>query len=94
MSLVLYSRYNFVSLVMANTRQTFDTDNYSDLTIKCSNRYWEVHYVIMCSQSKVLHAICTADKQSLSSPKSHSAHEGIYGMMFCSIGTGMIKNEG
>lgn len=38
----------------------FDNDTYSDLTIKCCNKSWKVHRVIVCSQSKVLHAACMA----------------------------------
>ncbi|XMA13707.1 hypothetical protein WAI453_006498 [Rhynchosporium graminicola] len=38
----------------------FDNDTYSDLTIKCRDRSWKVHRVIVCSQSNVLHAACMA----------------------------------
>ncbi|KAF4630120.1 hypothetical protein G7Y89_g8023 [Cudoniella acicularis] len=48
------------SVVDAITR-CFDNDTYSDLTIKCRDRSWKVHRVIVCSQSKVLHAACVVD---------------------------------
>ncbi|PMD15375.1 hypothetical protein NA56DRAFT_753909 [Hyaloscypha hepaticicola] len=38
----------------------FDTDDYSDLTVKCRERSWKVHRLIVCSQSRFLHAACTA----------------------------------
>ncbi|KAF8856918.1 hypothetical protein BDZ45DRAFT_653565 [Acephala macrosclerotiorum] len=47
------------SVVDAITR-CFDSDTYSDLTIKCRDKSWKVHRVIVCSQSKVLHAACMA----------------------------------
>ncbi|PVH71125.1 hypothetical protein DL98DRAFT_471994 [Cadophora sp. DSE1049] len=45
------------SLVESITR-CFDDDTYSDLTIVCGDRSWKVHRVVVCSQSRVLHAAC------------------------------------
>lgn len=36
----------------------FDDATYSDLTIVCGDKSWKVHRVVVCSQSKVLHAAC------------------------------------
>ncbi|KAM0127186.1 hypothetical protein ACHAO1_009666 [Botrytis cinerea] len=49
--------YEAQSVVDAITR-CFDDGTYSDLIIKCRNRSWNVHRLIVCSQSKVLHAAC------------------------------------
>ncbi|KAG9239949.1 hypothetical protein BJ878DRAFT_431329 [Calycina marina] len=40
---------------MVNINRCFDDETYSNLTIKCHNRSWKVHRVVVCSQSKVLH---------------------------------------
>ncbi|KAH6715823.1 hypothetical protein BKA61DRAFT_334093 [Leptodontidium sp. MPI-SDFR-AT-0119] len=46
--------------VLDSIARCFDTEDYSDLTVKCRDRSWKVHRLIVCSQSKVLHAACTA----------------------------------
>ena len=47
----------------------FDTDDYSDLTIKCRDRFWKVHRLIVCSQSKVYIQLTHCYFSSLVSPR-------------------------
>ncbi|TEY28519.1 hypothetical protein BOTCAL_1019g00010 [Botryotinia calthae] len=50
----MYEAQNVIDTIT----RCFDNGIYSDLIIKCRNRSWNVHRLIVCSQSKVLHAAC------------------------------------
>lgn len=54
--------------LIAGLQNVFNSEEFSDLTIRCEEQEWKVHRAVICPQSKFFAVACNGDFKVNSAP--------------------------